>query len=1029
MNLSLDTIISRNDWNNLSVLSINRLPTHSKFHSWRDKLQAKNNIDSESILSLNGDWFFSYFDNPKHVPESWLEREIDTNTIPVPSNWQLHGYDAPIYTNIRYPFPYNPPFVPDDNPTGCYSRYINITQAWLDKGETRIIFDGVSSAFHLWCNGQWVGYSQDSRIAAEFDLTPYLKVGQNRIAVLVLKWCDGSYLEDQDMWRLSGIFRNVSLLNKPKSHLKNIQIKTELDACYRNATLSIQVDVKHNDNMDQLNIGIELWKNSDLISGQFQLIGTEPIDEKGVYHDRLFCHIPVISPELWSAETPNLYRVVISLYHKKSGLIESEAYNIGFRVVEIKHGQLCINGQPLLIKGTNRHEFYPDQGYALTEEAMLHDIKLIKQHNFNAVRCSHYPNDPRWYELCDQYGLYLVDEANIESHGMFPMSRLSDDPYWLAAYSERVTRMVQRDRNHPSIIIWSLGNESGHGSSHDALYAWIKSNDPTRPVQYEGGGANTAATDIICPMYARVDQDQLHPKVPKWAIKKWISLPDENRPLILCEYAHAMGNSLGAFYKYWQAFRQYPRLQGGFIWEWADHGLRCQTSSGESYWAYGGDFGEAYHDRQFCLDGLVFPDRKPHPSLIEAKKVQQPFQFKLISQKPLVVEITNEYLFRRTDNELLQWEILIDGNKQRSGQITLDMQPDSTIRIKLLDSLPNYINCEDVHLSVIIIQKEETPWSPIGHLVAWEQWQLENVFIPPLMLNKLKTPMTLKENKNNYLISHQNQNWLFDKTTGFLNQWTKEDKPLLASPFCDQFIRAPIDNDIGISGDYDSNNNPFAWVEQWKAAGYFDLTHKCLGIQASQSSSTIIIEALHGYFYEGQRVIQSKWIYQFDQQGYLTLTVDVDIANNMPAPARIGLTYQLNEIPEKVKWLGLGPHENYPDRKHSAIFCKWSLPFSELYTPYIYPCENGLRCDVKKLILNEMTITGQQFQFNINQYGTQQLMAVTHRHLLVAEPCAYVSIDAFHMGIGGDDSWTPNVHSEFLLTKKHYRYQLTFEVN
>lgn len=1024
---SFNEIINRHDWNNLSILSINRLTTHPKFHSWRNKQDAKNNIQPDTIISLNGDWFFSYFNNPNSVPESWLQKEIDTDTIPVPSNWQLHGYDAPVYTNIRYPFPYNPPFVPDENPTGCYSRYFNLTEEWLAKGDTRIILDGISSACHIWCNGQWVGYSQDSRIAAEFNLTPFLKVGKNRIAILVLKWCDGSYLEDQDMWRLSGIFRSVSLLNKPKSHLRDIQIRTSLDTCYQNATLSLQIDVTHDNNMDQLNIGIELWQQDNLIIEHLQSMGTEEIDEKGGYVDRLSCHIPVVAPQLWSAEIPNLYRLVVSLYHNNTGLIESEAYNIGFRSVEIKHGQLCVNGKPLLIKGTNRHEFYPDQGYAVTEDAMLHDIKLIKQHNFNAVRCSHYPNTPRWYELCDQYGIYLIDEANIESHGMFPMSRLSDDPKWLAAYSERVTRMVQRDRNHASIIIWSLGNESGHGATHDALYTWIKSNDPTRLVQYEGGGANTAATDIICPMYARTDQDQPHPNVPKWAIKKWISMPNENRPLILCEYAHAMGNSLGTFYKYWQAFRQYPRLQGGFIWEWADHGIRRQSANGDSYWAYGGDFGEVYHDRQFCLDGLVSPDRKPHPSLIEAKQVQQPFQFKLVSQHPLKVEITSEYLFHHTDNEILQWELLINGEKQQHGQFTLDIKPCSTIKITLLDNIPDNFNCEDLHLTVKVIQKEATNWSPAEHLVAWEQWQLSNKSISPLTLSKTTNELVLTENQEHYLVNYQNQSWQFNKLTGQLCQWSKSDNEILAAPFEDQFIRAPIDNDIGISGDFDSNNNPFAWVEQWKAAGYFDLEHKCLGIHAIKSPNNIIIEAIHGYFVKGKKVIQSKWIHQINHEGALLLSIEVDLANDMPAPARIGLSFQLKQIPEQVKWLGLGPHENYPDRKSSAIFGLWSLPFSELYTPYIYPCENGLRCDVKKLQLNEITITGHQFKFNINQFGTQQLTEKTHRHLLESRSSAYVSIDAYHMGIGGDDSWTPNVHSEFLLTNKHYAYQLIFK--
>lgn len=1027
----IKNVLARKDWNNLSVLSLNRLPTHTPYHSWRNKHDAQCNQQSDSLLSLNGDWFFSYFDTPELVPESWLTKELDDITIPVPSNWQFHGYDAPVYTNIRYPFPYDPPFVPDLNPTGCYSRYVDISQEWLDKGDTRVILDGVSSAFYLWCNGHWVGYSQDSRIAAEFDLSPYLKVGKNRLAILVLKWCDGSYLEDQDMWRLSGIFRDVTLLNKPKNHISNVQIKTELDPCYKNAILDVQVDVingqPHFNSYDDISIDIELWLHNNLMIQHQQNFGTEPVDEKGSYHDRLVAHIPVHAPNLWSAEVPTLYRVVITLNNKLYGQIESEAYDIGFRQVEIKQNQLMVNGKPILIKGTNRHEFYPDQGYALTRESMLKDIRLIKQHNFNAVRCSHYPNHPLWYSLCDEYGLYLVDEANIESHGMFPMSRLSADPNWFNAYSERVTRMVQRDFNHPSIIIWSLGNESGHGATHNSLYTWIKSYDPTRLVQYEGGGANTPATDIICPMYARVDEDQPHPTVPKWSIKKWVSMPQETRPLILCEYAHAMGNSLGGFYKYWQAFRQYPRLQGGFIWEWADHGIRKFTSQNESYWAYGGDFGEAYHDRQFCLDGLVFPDREPHPSLIEVKKIQQPFQFKLISQQPLVIQITSEYLFRLTDNEQLYWNIQRDGITKLEGNIPLDIIAGGTVSLTLMEQLPSSLNHGDCYLSVRVIQPKATSWSHEHHLVAWEQWPLRTQCIPTVIINP-QGDLAIKENNDHYIITHNDQRWEINKSIGHIEQWWKKDQPSLCSGFKDQFVRAPIDNDIGISGDFDSNNNPFAWVEQWKAAGYYDLEHKCLAIEKQQSPEHIIIKSLHGYFFNNQKVIQSCWSYDFASDGKLTISISVDIDNTMPCPARIGLTFQLANAPKEVNWLGLGPHENYPDRKKSALFGHWQLPLAQLYTPYIYPCENGLRCDVKSLQLNDWTILG-DFQFNINQYGTKQLTEKTHRHLLVAQQGAYVSIDGFHMGLGGDDSWTPNVHEEFLLTHKHYEYKLSLERN
>lgn len=466
----------------------------------------------------------------------------------------------------------------------------------------------MNSAFHLWCNGRWVGYGQDSRLPSEFDLSDYLLPGENRLAVMVLRWSDGSYLEDQDMWRMSGIFRDVSLLHKPATQIRDLRINTHFNDDFSRATLETEVRVAGNESED-LRVTLQLWDGETLTHETTSPLGSEIIDERGAYHDRITLRLNVENPALWSAETPNLYRTVVQLRTADGALIEAEACDVGFRQVHIENGLLLLNGKPLLIRGTNRHEHHPVNGQVMDEATMVQDILLMKQNNFNAVRCSHYPNHPLWYTLCDRYGLYVVDEANIETHGMVPMNRLTDDPAWLPAMSQRVTRMVQRDRNHPSIIIWSLGNESGHGTNHDALYRWIKSEDPSRPVQYEGGGANTTATDIICPMYARVDQDQPFPAVPKWSIKKWLSMPGEQRPLILCEYAHAMGNSFGGFAKYWQAFRQFPRLQGGFVWDWVDQSLIKYDENGKAWSAYGGDFGDTPNDRQFCMNGLVFADR------------------------------------------------------------------------------------------------------------------------------------------------------------------------------------------------------------------------------------------------------------------------------------------------------------------------------------------------------------------------------------------------------------------------------------
>ncbi|PJG57444.1 glycoside hydrolase family 2 TIM barrel-domain containing protein, partial [Aeromonas cavernicola] len=535
MQRELKEIVARQDWQTQAITSVNRLAAHTPLSSWRSEADARDDLASASRMLLDGEWRFSFFAAPERVPESWLVQDLaDACPITVPSNWQLDAAypglrpltDSPIYTNIKYPFPCDPPRVPTENPTGCYSREFELPAAWLASGHSRIIFDGVSSAFYLFCNGHWVGYSQDSRLPAEFDLTPYLHTGRNRLAVLVLRWSDGSYLEDQDMWWLAGIFRSVSLLHKPTRHLMDIRVTPELDACYRDGHLKITLLVA---NAAMLSVEANLYDGNERVATQRQPIGSHVIDEKGAYDDRAELWLDVAAPHQWSAETPHLYRLTLTLLDEQEHPIESEAYDVGFRVVEIRDGLLRVNGQPLLIRGANRHEHHPAKGYAVDYATMEHDVRLMKQHNFNAVRCSHYPNHPDFYRLCDRLGLYVVDEANLETHGMTPMGRLAQDPAWSNAFLERATRMVARDVNHPSIIIWSLGNESGYGPAHDAMYGWVKRSDPSRPVQYEGGGADTPATDILCPMYARTHQDQPFPAVPKWALAKWIGLPGESR--------------------------------------------------------------------------------------------------------------------------------------------------------------------------------------------------------------------------------------------------------------------------------------------------------------------------------------------------------------------------------------------------------------------------------------------------------------------------------------------------------------------
>ncbi|CAM3369981.1 Beta-galactosidase [Klebsiella spallanzanii] len=1018
---SLAAVLARRDWENPGVTQLNRLEAHPPFYSWKNADDARDNRKSAQKFSLNGEWQFTWFASPEAVPESWLTSDLpQADTINVPSNWQMDGYDAPIYTNVTYPIPVNPPFVPADNPTGCYSLTFCIDDAWLQEGQTRIIFDGVNSAFHLWCNGRWVGYGQDSRLPSEFDLSDYLRSGENRLAVMVLRWSDGSYLEDQDMWRMSGIFRDVALLHKPTTQISDLRVNTRFNDDFSRAVLETEVRVT-GELRDDLRVTVQLWDGETLVGEKSAPLGSDIIDERGAYHDRITLRLNVENPALWSAETPNLYRAVVQLHTADGTLTEAEACDVGFRQVSIENGLLLLNGKPLLIRGTNRHEHHPENGQVMDEATMVQDILLMKQNNFNAVRCSHYPNHPLWYTLCDRYGLYVVDEANIETHGMVPMNRLTDDPDWLPAMSQRVTRMVQRDRNHPSIIIWSLGNESGHGVNHDALYRWLKSEDPSRPVQYEGGGANTAATDIICPMYARVDQDQPFPAVPKWSIKKWLSLPGEQRPLILCEYAHAMGNSFGGFAKYWQAFRQYPRLQGGFVWDWVDQSLIKHDADGKLWSAYGGDFGDMPNDRQFCMNGLVFADRTPHPALYEAKHEQQFFQFALLPGAERKIEVTSEYLFRHSDNEVLHWSLALDGNPLASGVATLDIPPQGRQVIALPD-FPKPETAGQLWLTVRVEQPQATAWSQAGHICAWQQWKLDEKLCTQLPQPANHAPK-LTASESTFSITVNEKRWEFSRQQGVLTQYWIGKEAQLLTPLIDQFTRAPLDNDIGVSES--TRIDPNAWVERWKSAGHYQTEAILLQCDADVLASAVQITTAHAWQYQGETLFVSRKTYRIGGNSEMRITVDVDVASGTPHPARIGLSCQLALVAERVNWLGLGPHENYPDRLSAACFDRWDLSLEEMYTPYVFPTENGLRSGTRELKYGPHCWRG-DFLFNISRYGQKQLMETSHRHLLQPEAGTWLNIDGFHMGVGGDDSWSPSVSPEFQLSAGRYHYQLVW---
>ena len=1044
---TLQHILQRRDWETPLSLQINQEKAHSPLNGYKTVANARKKQDAQKQL-LNGQWDFKLIAKPEDVDDSLLDESVDDwQTINVPSNWQLQGFDKPIYCNVKYPFAVNPPFVPSDNPTGLYRTEFEITPAQLSQ-RTHIIFEGVNSAFHLWCNGEWVGYSQDSRLPSEFDLSAFLITGKNRISAMVIRWSDGSYLEDQDMWWLSGIFRDVVLLTKPQTQIRDVFITPNLDACYRDATLNIKTAI-HTCATSELahlknhTITVQVFDGDlPICEPQTQSTNNKRIDEKGGWDDVVFHHVAIQNPRKWTAETPNLYRCVVSLQDDTGAIVDVEGYDIGFRKIEIITGQLCVNGKPLLIRGVNRHEHHPQNGHAVSQEDMVADIKLMKQNNFNAVRTAHYPNHPRWYELCDELGLYVIDEANIETHGMFPMGRLASDPQWASAFMSRYTQMVERDKNHASIIIWSLGNESGHGANHNAMYGWSKSFDPSRPVQYEGGGANTSATDIICPMYSRVDTDVKDDAVPKFSIKKWLSLPGETRPLILCEYAHAMGNSLGNFDDYWQAFRDYPRLQGGFIWDWVDQGLSKTDENGTHYWAYGGDFGDDVNDRQFCINGLLFPDRTPHPSLHEAKYSQQHMQFTLMPKMPnefkqntntYSLSVFSDYVFRTTDNEKLVWRLLQNGVEVEQGSALLIIAPQSRVTIDIAPSSELAAGAQ-YHINIDVELINDCSFAQAGHVMATEQFSVPN----SSSLSKLATgPLDLSIQRNCELILNESADSIdiqggnfaitFDRKTGLIGQWEHANKTVIVRGLEDNFYRAPLDNDIGISEVDNLDLN--AWQARWLLAGLGKWQRTCRQIQAVSSTADIRVMCLFDYEYEhkGTSTIQAqtKWVYSVNSMGIITLDIDVHLNEALPPMPRIGLSLAIEKQPQsQVSWLGLGPFENYPDRKAAARFGQYKLPLSELHTGYVFPTDNGLRSDCQKLNVNNLHVVG-EFSFAASLYSQDTLTIAKHTNELVADDVIHLHIDHLHMGVGGDDSWSPSTHKAYLLEGKQYRYSLT----
>ncbi|MEH7179343.1 beta-galactosidase subunit alpha [Neobacillus vireti] len=1019
-------MIKRNDWENISVLQKGRLPERAYFLSFPDDHSALTyeRGNSQGFKLLNGSWKFHYAESPALAPEHFYQDDFDVSEwdeLVVPSHWQMNGYGKPHYTNVQYPFPVNPPYVPTENPTGSYRRSFYIPTEWLTQ-KIILRFEGVDSAFHLWINGVEVGYSQGSRIPSEFDISAYIHEGENTLAVRVYQWSDGTYLEDQDMWWLSGIFRDVYLLAKPKVHIQDFFVTTNLDDQYKNATLSIDTMIENGTYQALENYQLD-YRLLDQ-EGNLVAVNSKQVFLPNEQQVHVNIDIPVENPEKWSAEHPYLYHLLITLKDVAGNTIEVIPNKTGFRSIELKDGVFLINGEAIKFKGVNRHDSHPDLGRAVPLDAMEKDVILMKQHNINAVRTAHYPNDPRFYDLCDVYGLYVIDEADLETHGFERAGnreQLSDDPVWEEAYLDRAKRMVARDKNHPSIVMWSLGNESGYGCNHDAMAKWMKENDPTRLVHYEGETRSIMekdednpkrdpqASDVHTTMYTSIDiMEQLGKRT------------DLSKPHILCEYIHAMGNGPGGIKEYWDLFYQYKRLQGGFVWEWCDHGIRQFTEEGEEYFAYGGDFGDTPNDYNFVIDGLVMPDREPSPGLIEYKKVIEPVHIEAVDLAAGKVSITNRYDFISLRHLNLSWSVEADGRVVDKGMLPAPAAaPGETVTLDIPFKLPETIKPDtDYWLNLQFTLAADALWAKTGHEIAWAQFELPvTSSVGRKEIPSFYQPLTCQEKNNKLLVQGEEFRVEFDLVYGTLAKWSYQGIDLLEEGPKLQLWRALIDNDHRSAA-------------EWKQYGLHWLQHRVDGVKWQQEAGdklviTANVRIAPPILFWGITVTYTYTIYR---NGELSINVKGCPEGNGPSTfPRLGLQMKLPVYLDDVSWYGQGPGEAYSDSRQANRVGVYAKKVEELYTPYIYPQENGNRHEVRWVSLTNTSGMGfvaagePTLDFSAHYYTTENLDQAQHTYDLKKQDFITFNLDHQQHGLGSA-SCGPDVTEPYRLVNKEFQF-------
>ena len=1016
------------DYENPFVYRIGSEPSRAGFFPYKNNAEARNEKvhSASNFVSLNGSWRFNWVRKPADRPIGFEAENFDTRSwteIPVPSSQEVQGHGVPIYLNIPYPFPPNPPYIPDEyNPVGSYKRDFVVPDSWANQ---RIVlyFGSVSGGLTVWVNGKKVGYNEASKTPVEFDITDKVQFGNNSIAVQIYRWTDGSYLEDQDFWRLSGMHRDVYLYSTPSTHIEDFKIVTDLDDDYQNAVLNADVKVTGPAEKSQVRI--------QLLDGDTQILESLETVTDGLAQ----FSAPVSAPRLWSAEKPNLYTLRLSLETAAGDITQVIRHKVGFREVEVADNLVLINGQVIQFKGVNLHEHHHKTGHVVDEETMIRDIELMKLHNINAVRLSHYPQPERWYELADQYGLYVVDEANLESHGMTYETEktLANRPEWWGQHIDRIERMVIRDRNHASVIAWSMGNEAGDGPNFIRAYEWLKKTDPTRPVLYERESKNPdfpeVHTDIHSTMYTPA-REMIE-----------IATDDDLRPYLQVEYAHSMGNSTGGLKDYWDIIEAHSSLQGGFIWDWVDQGLsETDPQTGRNFWVYGGYYGpsDVPSDGNFLLNGIVFPDRTPQPAMREVKKVYQYVGFKPVDLKTGRIRLLNKNLFTNLADFDYAWMIEEDGEVIKQGRgILPSTAPGSGSDLVLgyvLDMKPG----REYFLTVNVVSRTSAPFLPVGHVHATEQFALENSFAQAVTPLVSSDGITLSQTADGYEVLGKEFRLFVNKTTGLLESYALEGRELLKAPLRPNFWRAPNDNDRG--------NRLEAWGKGWRAASY---NRKLLSLDASKAEDgRIAINSVHSVSGDtGQTMGDVNIALLIAVDGTVEIDMMFNKAAETPKIPRVGLSVELIEDLSSVEWFGRGPHENYVDRRWSAHVGRYTGTVENLYVPYVRPQENGYRTDVRWLSLLDTEGSGLRFESAIDHNlsfsalhnpiedfeatlletarGAQHRFENTHLTDIVKKPSVYLNIDYAQMGVGGDNSWGAHTLEKYSLMADSYRHAFT----